>query len=365
MNRRHFLTAAGLVPVVCAFPDLAAAEPRTFAPAVGPWRSFEVTTRVDILGAGADTQAWVPVPNVNSAWQVSQESVWSGNAASVRLHADRDSDAMMIHAKWPADEAAPRLEVVSRIRTRDRRVDWQAADRQGATRGELRQSLRPTKLIPTDGIVLATAREATRGKNSDVAKVRALYDWVVENTYREPTVRGCGVGDIRFMLETSNLGGKCADLNALFVGLCRSVGIPARDLYGVRVAKSKFPYKELGAASADISKAQHCRSDVWLTQYGWVAVDPADVAKVMRQETGEWIKSAKHEIVAPVYSGLFGAWEGNWMAYNTAHDVKLPDSTGPALPFLMYPQAEVKRARVDSLDPDTFRYSIVARETSA
>jgi hypothetical protein len=27
--------------------------------------------------------------------------------------------------------------------------------------------------------------------------------------------RGCGQGDIRFMLELKNLGSKCADLNAL------------------------------------------------------------------------------------------------------------------------------------------------------
>jgi transglutaminase-like putative cysteine protease len=111
-------------------------------------------------------------------------------------------------------------------------------------------------------------------------------------------------------------------------------------------------------------KAQHCRSDVWLQEYGWVAVDPADVAKVMQQETGEWIKSPTHEVVAPIHNGLFGGWEGNWMAYNTARDVKLPDSIRPALPVLMYPQAEVKRTRVDSLDPDTFKYSITARESS-
>ena len=45
-------------------------------------------------------------------------------------------------------------------------------------------------------------------------------------------------------------------------------------------------------------------------------VDPADVAKVMRQETPEWIRQAGNPIVKPVYEGLFGGWEGNWMAYN-------------------------------------------------
>ena len=35
------------------------------------------------------------------------------------------------------------------------------------------------------------------------------------------------------------MGGKCADLNALYVGLARSVGLPARHVYGLRIAKSE------------------------------------------------------------------------------------------------------------------------------
>lgn len=365
MNRRHFLTAAGIVPVVSAFPGLAIAQARSFAPAVGPWRSFEVTTRIEIIGAGPDTRAWVPVPNIDSDWQQSQPARWSGNASSVVAYDAPGSDARMIYAQWSEAEAAPTLEVVSIVKTRDRVEDWKGAASSRLQPSQLQASLKPTALIPTDGIVRDTAQSAVRGKQSDVDKVRALYDWVVENTYREPSVRGCGVGDIKAMLETRNMGGKCADLNALFVGLCRSVGVPARDLYGIRVAKSKFPYKELGAGSADITKAQHCRADVWLQAHGWVAVDPADVAKVMRQETSDWIKSAKHEVVAPVYEGLFGNWEGNWMAYNSAHDVALPGSKAAALPFLMYPQAEVKGERVDSYDPETFKYTIKVRELTS
>ena len=34
------------------------------------------------------------------------------------------------------------------------------------------------------------------------------------------------------------MGGKCADLNALYVGLARSVGLRARHVYGLRIAKS-------------------------------------------------------------------------------------------------------------------------------
>ena len=360
MNRRHFLTAAGIVPVISALPNFASAQNRSFAPALGPWRTFEVTTKVEIINAGPDTRVWVPVPSVDSDWQQSQDPQWSGNASSVVMHADRGSDARMVYAHWSQGEGPRQLEVVSKIKTRDRITDWSSPSK--ASPVDLAASLKPTSYIPIDGIVRETAQAAIGGKTTDVDKARALYDWVVTNTYREPTVRGCGVGDIKAMLETRNLGGKCADLNALYVGLCRSVGLPARDLYGIRVAKSKFAYKELGAGSPDITKAQHCRADVWLQAYGWVAVDPADVAKVMRQETPEWIKSAKHEVVAPVYDGLFGKWEGNWIAYNTGHDVALPGSKSAALAFLMYPQAEAKGERIDSYDPENFKYSITARE---
>src|SRR5207302_1058469 len=85
---------------------------------------------------------------------------------------------------------------------------------------------------------------------SDVDKARAIYEWIVDNTFRDPKTRGCGVGDVKSLLESGNLGGKCADLNALYVGLARSVGVPARDVYGVRVAPSKYGYKSLGAEAA-------------------------------------------------------------------------------------------------------------------
>jgi transglutaminase-like putative cysteine protease len=222
-----------------------------------------------------------------------------------------------------------------------------------------------TELMPTDGIVRETALEVTRGKATDLEKVRAVYDWILANTYREVKVRGCGVGDIKAMLETKNFGGKCADLNGLFVGLARSVGVPARDVYGVRVTPSAFGYKSLGAGSANISKAQHCRAEVFLKDYGWVAMDPADVAKAAREETSEWLKM-DHPLVAAVRPKLFGGWEGNWVAFNTAHDVALPSATqGGKLAFFMYPQSETAQGRRDSLDPDTFKYTITAREIRA
>jgi transglutaminase-like putative cysteine protease len=252
--------------------------------------------------------------------------------------------------------------VTSQFATRDRAVDLGNPVR-GATLNEAERKLytAATELIPTDGIVRETADRICAGRTGDLDKARAIYEWIVDNTFRDPQTRGCGIGDIGAMLKLGNLGGKCADLNALYVGLARAAGLPARDVYGLRVAPSKFGYKSLGAGSELVTKAQHCRAEVFLAGFGWVPVDPADVRKVVLEEPPGKLALDDPKVTA-VRQALFGAWEMNWLAYNVAHDVKLPGSSEPPIGFLMYPQAEIGGKLIDSLDPDAFKYTITARE---
>jgi len=366
MNRRRFVQLASLLPAASFVPLSALVrdswgQARTYAPQPGQWRTFEVTTQVEIVKPAGATRIWLPLPSIESDYQKSLDSQWSAPGGQARLSEDAKYGARMLAVEFPAQAAKPTVTLVSRAAIQDRAVDW---SRKGAVRespSALKKWMEPTDLIPTDGIVKTTAEEAVRGKRSDREKAQALYDWIVTNTYREPKTRGCGVGDIKAMLETNNLGGKCADLNALFVGMARAVGIPARDVYGVRLAPSAFGYKALSGNSSNITKAQHCRAEVYLAGYGWVAMDPADVAKVMREETSDWIKNPADPLVSPVKQALFGSWEGNWLAYNVAHDLALPGAKGPKIGFLMYPNAETEKERIDSLDPDNFRYTISAR----
>ena len=369
--RRLFLkqsASAGLVATIPAVMSAAHAQQapaaRTFDPRPGEWRTFEVTTRVDVAKPQGTTQLWLPVPSVNSDWQRSLESSYSSNG-KVDLTEEKQDGAKMLYVEFPTGEAKPWAEITTRVQTRNRAADWsqKLAVREDAD--TLKYYTRPTTLIPTDGIVRKTALDATKGARTDEEKAKAIYDWVVANTYREPKVRGCGEGDIKTMLETGNLGGKCADLNAIFVGLCRSVGLPARDVYGLRLAPSAFGYKELSGNPASLKGAQHCRAEVFLKNRGWVAMDPADVAKVMRLETADWIKTTNHGVVAPVNKALFGGWEGNWVAYNMSHDVALPGSKAPKLGFFMYPAAENTAGRYDSYAPDDFKYQITANEIKA
>jgi len=363
MNRRDLLQLAGIASVNLAFPR---AE-RLFSKVVTPdrWRTFELTTRVEVLKTSGTTRVWVPAALISETpfqRTLTNTFVCEGGAAKL---VENKSDALgIIAAEFPAG-VRPTLTVTSRITTKDRAVDLTARNAAPkAGRAELEHFLQPTKLLPTDGIVRDTASEITKGAKTDVEKARAIYEWIVDNTFRNPKTRGCGTGDIRFMLESKDLGGKCADLNALYVGLARAAGLPARDVYGIRVAKSEMGYKSLGASSENVTKSQHCRAEVYLADYGWVPVDPADVRKVVLEEP-PGNRPLEDEMVKKARARLFGSWEMNWMAYNFAHDVALPGSNGAPVGFFMYPQAETAEGRLDSLDPDNFKYEITSRESTS
>jgi transglutaminase-like putative cysteine protease len=336
---------------------------RRRAEAAGGWRTFEATMKVEVANPSGVSRVWLPLPlPIETDYHRPLGNNWKGNAAVMRAHRDATYGAPLLYVEWPAGEKAPMVEVVSRFSTRDRAVDL-SKPLASATRESpavLKVYTAPTTLMPTDGIVLETAQEIVKGAGSDLEKARAIYEWIVEHTFRDPKVRGCGIGDIRGMLETKNLGGKCADLNALFVGLARAAGVPARDLYGVRAADSR-EFKSLGK-SGDITKAQHCRAEFYVQSHGWVPVDPADVRKVVLEEKPGL--TLDDPIARRARAKLFGQWEMNYLSYNFAHDVKLPGSTGDPVAFLMYPQAETAEGRKDPLEPAAFKYEIVSKEVS-
>lgn len=359
MDRRDFLRVSSAVPAGLLLPS-AITEALANNASPDKWRIFEVTANVEVLKPAGVTRVWLPLPlGVDTDYHKGLGNAWKAEGGQVTLTSDPKYGAAILAAEW-AEGAKPMLSVTSRFATRDRRVDLSASGKAPAEDAQaLKLSLIATDLIPTDGIVRTTAQNIVKNINGDLPRARAIYDWVIESTFRDPKTRGCGIGDIKFMLETKSMGGKCADINALFVGLCRAAGVPARDVYGVRVADSGRGYKSLGK-SGDITKAQHCRAEFYAAGYGWVPADPADVRKVILEEDGG--KKPDDPKVVAIRDYLFGAWEMNWLAYNRAHDVQLPKAERGKVGYFMYPQLETKDGRADCLDPDNFKYQMTTKE---
>jgi transglutaminase-like putative cysteine protease len=364
LDRRNFLKSAASVTALGVSAIPATADPPAFSNH-GVWRTYEIRTVVEV-DSTEPVRIWTPAAAFDAPdWSRPLGANWTGNADSAEIIRDPAYGAEIVHLDWRAGSGGRRAEIVSRVATRDRAVDIRAGKGDAGHLAPEERALftKATALIPIDGIVKQTSDKIVAGANSDLEKARAIYAWLVANTERLAATRGCGSGDIKAMLAAEKLGGKCADINGLFVGLVRAAGLPARDLYGLRVASSRFGYKSLGVASTDVTKAQHCRADVWLEGIGWTPMDAADVRKVMLEEPPTHLSTDEPKVVA-AREALIGSCEGNWIAFNCAHDVALPGASGGPVGFLMYPEGEVGGRRLDCLDPAAFHYRIEAREIS-
>jgi transglutaminase-like putative cysteine protease len=369
IDRREMLKYGASGLAMAAVPGAAwsqAGSGALFAPTPGAWRTYELTTRVEVLNPQGGTQVWLPIPSFSGeGWIKPGETTFQTKSGKAAIVQDPKSGVRLLHVAWSANEPQPEVTAVSRFTSRDLKVDTSKANPAAKLSPKLRKRYTAsTSTLRLAGIVTETSAKITAGAKGDLEKATRIYNWIVENTTRNSKTRGCGTGDIESMLKSGNLTGKCADLNALYVGLARASGLAARDLYGVRVAPSAFGYKSLGAGSANITKAQHGRADVFVDGVGWIPVDPADVRKVILEEPPGNLAADDPKVKA-ARAALFGSWEMNWLAYNDTHDVVLPGSKGPPVSFLMYPQAETARGRLDELDPDAFKYTITTRQNPA
>src|SRR6266446_3028039 len=127
MDRRAFLKTSAILPAAVALPTLAHAQQLPFDPRPAvKWRTFEVTTRVEIVFPQGATRVWLPIPSVDSGYQKILDNAWSGNAQTAKIVYDGKYGAGMLYAEWPTAEQNPVIELYSRVATRDHAVDFSA-----------------------------------------------------------------------------------------------------------------------------------------------------------------------------------------------------------------------------------------------
>jgi transglutaminase-like putative cysteine protease len=293
--------------------------------------------------AKGKVELWIPTPLEAPGYQRLISRELTGNATVTRIGSEAGNAAPFIYARWD-DVAEPTLKIVNVVEVQDRAGPLPARA-EDATR-----YLAGSPHVQIDGIVKETAVKIVGDAKDPDAKARRIYDWIVEKTVRDPAVRGCGLGDVKTTLTSGSLKGKCADLNSLFVGLARAAGVPAREVFGQRVATSSYS-KALGK-DEDNSKAQHCRAE-YLSAGGWVPVDPADVRKFILEEN---LAPDDPKVVA-LKDKFFGYWEGTWVAFNFARDFKLDGYDAERLNYFMYPLLAAAKIRPDGVEPQETGYA--------
>ena len=320
-----------------------------------PTHRYQVTQSFEIEREAV--KLWVPLPQESGYQKVSEVTI-EGNALLHEEHRDARYGARMLHFAFDPAEKVAKATVRYTVEVQDRHTDFERPSGVKGDEAELAIYLQGSEHVRIDGVVKRYADEITAGATNDLEKARRIYDWTWQNMFRDPKTRGCGLGDAYHSLESGYLGGKCADVSAVFVALLRAAGVPAREVFGIRAAKSQYS-KAYGVKSGDITTAQHCRSEFYLDGFGWVPADPADVTKLVLVEG---LERSDAKVIAEAQR-QFGSWEMNWFAYNSARDFVLtPRPEQYPLSIFSYPYAESGDEPLDYYDPKSFRYTITVTE---
>lgn len=330
-------------------PPVKAAEPPS------NWRTFEIITTVKLKAASGQTRLWLPLPlNQDTLFQRTLGHSWNGNPEMSSMRRLPDGDLEVFHSEW-SDGGDGRFQIKTLVTTADRHFDISKRTVAPEREDILRRNLQASSLIPNDGLAHQQGEQIIGRIKDPVAQAKAIYDWVVDNTTYDPALAGSGTGDVRQQLIRGQYGGRSADINGLFVSICRAIGIPARCVYGLRVGPSRL-FRSLGLTSDDATRAQHVRAEFYVPGFGWIPVDPSDVRRAIALEG----LSDRDSKLLSLKKVLFGVWEMNWIAYNVGNDIVLPGREG-TLPFLILPQLESREGKRDGTNPTAFEFTISSR----
>jgi transglutaminase-like putative cysteine protease len=304
---------------LCGASVLALGLPLGAAAAEAPRsRVFDLTykARVTDLPAGAHkVDLWLPYPVSDDLQEVTVTGISAPVPYEIRKESRFGNSVLHLALTDPkVSEVAVEMSLrVNRRESLHHDLPAKPAGR-AARPADVAQWLQPDRLVPLDDTIRSLARMVTAGKKTDLAKARAIYDYVEKTMAYDKSGTGWGNGDIYWACSAKR--GNCTDFHALFIGLNRAVGIPAKFEIGFPIPGDRGQGEIAG---------YHCWAEFYLNGYGWVPVDASEA----------WKHPDKKEY-------FFGALDENRVQLSTGRDLVLaPPQAGAPLNYFVYPYVEV------------------------
>jgi transglutaminase-like putative cysteine protease len=170
------------------------------------------------------------------------------------------------------------------------------------------------KLVPITGVPAELAAQVSAGKESQLTKARAIYDYVFANMSYDKSGTGWGHGDVLYACNAKK--GNCTDFHSLFIAMARSQGIPARFEIGFSLPSDKTSGEVAG---------YHCWAEFFNPQNGWVPVDISEA----------WKHPEKKDY-------FFGGHDADRIQFSIGRDLKLnPAQESEPLNYFVYPYVEI------------------------
>ncbi len=169
------------------------------------------------------------------------------------------------------------------------------------------------RLVPNDPKFEEIAKEAAKGKTSNLQKAQALYDQVIDDVRYAKAGDGWGQGNAQFACDARR--GNCTDFHSYFIALARSIGIPARFAIGAAIPSNR------NDGGVD---GYHCWVEFYADGKWW----PCDISE-----------GDKYSALSTYY---FGHHPANRLEFSRGRDLELdPGPASGPINFLAYPVLEI------------------------
>ncbi len=215
---------------------------------------------------------WLPVPQTDAYQRITALRV----EAPISHTFEREGEYGNMVLCLEGDAPVPRelqivmeadVERLPRVAESTRR-DPNAAPRFPRAGAPEQRFLTADRLVPIDGKIARIALDVTRGRTTNLEKARAIYDHVTTSMKYDKSGEGWGRGDALHACDV--LAGNCTDFHALFIGMCRAVGVPA-------IFEIGFPLPE--DKTEGVIAGYHCWAEFFAPGTGWVPVDCSEASK--------------------------------------------------------------------------------------
>jgi transglutaminase-like putative cysteine protease len=294
-------------------------------------RDFVFTYSVSIgeLSPGTrQVDIWLPYPTSDEHQKVDVLEISSPYPHRIIKEPEYGNSIIFISATEPMKREID-VKMTIRVRRRENVRNAFAAAKVGTqVPPPDKRWLKPDRRVPLDDNIRGIAKRVTAGRRSDIEKARAIYDFVVDTMSYDKSGTGWGNGDIYWACDTKR--GNCTDFHALFIGLNRAVGIPAKFAIGFPIPPDRGE-GEVGG--------YHCWAEFYLKDYGWIPVDASEARKHPEKR-----------------SYFFGAHDENRVQFTVGRDLVLDSrQAGEPLNFFIYPYVEVDGKPFQQIEK-SFRY---------
>jgi transglutaminase-like putative cysteine protease len=279
---------------------------------------FEFTYRTKLPEITGAAQLWLPLASSDTFQRVQVEEIKAPEPWRQLDEREHGNKVLFVNAGPSA--SGQTIE----IRYRVKRFEKAAY----AVRDPMAERyLNPERLVPSNETFRTIAQQITRGKTTDSARARALYDQVIEKLRYAKFGPGWGRGDAVYACDARS--GNCSDFHAYFIALARAVGIPARFAIGAAIPS------ERNDGGID---GYHCWAE-FFAEGKWVPVDISE--------------ADKNSSLANYY---FGHHPANRFELSKGRDLVVePEPASGPINFLAYPVMEINGKAVQVQTEFSFR----------